>query len=354
MSYAAVLGGAERILLDRARALRGAAALACPPGPLADAGRAAGLEIVSTREWRSELRGSARDRVGAPLRMAAFGREVRRAIIELQPGCVIGSSMRGALAGAAALTGMRSAPPLVFCQNDFVPSPAIRAAVRAAAGRAARVVALSHAVAEDLDPAGRLGVEVIHPGVDLERFVASPPPDGPPRVLVLGAIVAWKRPDLAIDVAELAARRVPGLRVHLVGAPLGDAGRELARALERRAAGAGVTSLHGGVEDVPGALAGATCLLHCADREPFGVAIAEALASGRPVVAPAAGGPREIVDEHCGALYEPGDAVAAADALVRVVGSAPELAAAARARAERLFDARASNRRFAKLVDGLT
>ena len=46
-------------------------------------------------------------------------------------------------------------------------------------------------------------------------------------------------------------------------------------------------------------------LLHCADREPWGLVLLEALASGRPVVAPAAGGPLEILDRG---LYTPGDA----------------------------------------------
>ncbi len=354
VSYSAVLGGAERILLDRAAALSGPAAVACPSGPLANAARVAGLATVPLSRRRPELRGSARDRAAAPLRLAALAAEVRRAIRELEPRCVIGSSMRGALVAAAALAGTRSAPPLVFCHNDFVPSPGVRAAVRVAAGRAARIVALSHATAVDLDPTGRLGVKVIHPGVDLDRFEPAPLPQGPPRVLVLGAIVAWKRPDLAIEVAELAARRLPGLSVQLAGEPFGAGGRELARSLERRAAAKDVAALRGGVEDVPGALAAATCLLHCADREPFGVAIAEALAAGRPVVAPAAGGPLELVDASCGALYWPGDAAAAAEALVGVVGRAGELAPAARARAERLFDGRASGRRFRELVDALT
>ena len=49
-------------------------------------------------------------------------------------------------------------------------------------------------------------------------------------------------------------------------------------------------------------------LLHCADREPWGLVLIEALAAGRPVVAPAAGGPLEILDRG---LYPPGDADAA-------------------------------------------
>ncbi len=113
-------------------------------------------------------------------------------------------------------------------------------------------------------------------------------------------------------------------------------------------------SFDGPVSDPAAALAEATCLLHCADREPFGVALVEALACGRPVVAPASGGPREIVDRTCGVLYDPGDARAAAAALVDAVRRAPELCGPARARAERLFADHTARERFRAMVDEVT
>src|SRR5579859_3997400 len=72
----------------------------------------------------------------------------------------------------------------------------------------------------------------------------------------------------------------------------------------------------GHVADPAAALAGARCLLHCADREPFGIAVVEALAAGRPAIVPNAGGPAEIVTEDCGRRYPPGDAAAAAEAVL--------------------------------------
>ena len=73
-------------------------------------------------------------------------------------------------------------------------------------------------------------------------------------------------------------------------------------------------------------------LLHCADREPFGLALVEALAAGRPVVAPAGGGPLEIVTPGAGILYTPGDVAAAVDALRAVLGGAVDARRGARAR----------------------
>ena len=70
---------------------------------------------------------------------------------------------------------------------------------------------------------------------------------------------------------------------------------------------------------MPAALASAHVLLHCADAEPYGMALVEALAAGRPVVAPAAAGPLEIVADGAGRLYPPGDAQAAVEALRAVL-----------------------------------
>jgi glycosyltransferase involved in cell wall biosynthesis len=209
-------------------------------------------------------------------------------------------------------------------------------------------VCLSRAIADDL---ALPGAEVIHAGVDLERF--RPPSTAPAEAtaLTLGAIVGWKRPDLALEVAA----RVPGLRLRLAGEPLDEAGGRLLDQLRRRAAEPDLTGrveLLGRFDDPLEALRGSACLLHCADREPYGLALVEALACGVPVVAPAAGGPREIVDESCGALYPPGHAGVAAEA-VQAVLAEPSLRDGARARAEREFDRERSRARFNELVEEL-
>jgi N-acetylglucosaminyl-diphospho-decaprenol L-rhamnosyltransferase len=72
--------------------------------------------------------------------------------------------------------------------------------------------------------------------------------------------------------------------------------------------------------DAAHALRDASCLFHCADSEPFGLVVLEALASARPVIAPASGGPAELIDDEVGRLYPPGDAQAAAARLVEVLG----------------------------------
>ena len=144
---------------------------------------------------------------------------------------------------------------------------------------------------------------------------------------------------------------MPELQLDVAGAPLPGDPPGFAAALHERASLpdlGGRVSFLGHVDDPRTALADAHCLLHCADREPFGLALVEALAAGRPVVAPAAAGPLEIVTPACGRLYAPGDADAGAAAL-RAVLADPDAAAAARERAAR-FDRAAAARRFAAVV----
>jgi N-acetylglucosaminyl-diphospho-decaprenol L-rhamnosyltransferase len=357
VSYSGLLGGAERLLLDVAGGLPEPPLVACPPGRLADAARARGLGVFELRERSLELRRSARDRLTAPARIAGQAAEVRSLLASARPDALVAWSMRAGMSCAA------SAPrvPLMFQHNDLLPGPLVARAVRAAAGRADLVVAVSHCVARDLDPEGRLGgVRVIHPGVDLDRFRPLPrDAPGEPEVLVLGAIEPWKRPELALEAAALAAAELPGLRLRVAGAPIGPAGDRLLERLRERAAQPDLqdrVTFEGSVEDPQRALTAASCLLHCAEHEPYGLVVAEALAAGLPVVAPAAFGPAEIVEPACGRLYPPGDARAAAGALVEVLRDRDEterMGAAARAVAERRLDVREMRARYGEVFTEL-
>jgi glycosyltransferase involved in cell wall biosynthesis len=386
-----VLGGAERVLLDWSRAVASPVILACPPGPLVDAAAAAGHATVPLVERPLRRRGrSAR----AAADVAALAAEVARLARTHRPAVVVASGLRPVLAAAAVpLAGA----PLIVVHHDL-PQPAVAAALRAASRRAIATVAASGAVAEQVRPR-RAGahasrpvgapvrgslprmaphdaaarttppsgegaasdsavdapttpapgddVVVIHPGVDAAEWALPDPPPGPPRALVLGALVPWKRADLALEIAA----RIPELRLDVAGAPLTGDALGFEAALHARAARAdlvGRVRFLGALTDPRPALTDAHALLHCADREPFGLALVEALAAGRPVAAPAGGGPLEILTPACGRLYTPGDAATGASALQALLGD-PDAPAAARARAAR-FDSARSARRFAAVV----
>ena len=117
---------------------------------------------------------------------------------------------------------------------------------------------------------------------------------------MLGALDRWKRPDLALEVCAIARRRRPGPAAaagrRAARRPTGERLAPAARPRARPDLAGAVESAGRGATIRAADLARATCLLHCAPREPFGLVVLEALAAGRPVVVPDAGGPAEIVD----------------------------------------------------------
>ncbi len=256
---------------------------------------------------------------------------------------------------------LRRSAPLAVSHQDFLPGALIARGVRAAAARADGVFVPSAAVAADLDPAHRLGgrLHVITPGVDCDRFASLGAPPETPVVLVLGALASWKRADLALEACARARRELPELVLRFVGAPVTGAD-DLTVALRSRAAEpdlAGSVRFDGPTTDPSEALAGATCLLHCSPREPFGIVLLEAGAAARPVVAPDAAGPAEIVDATSGILYPAGDADAAGRALVEVhsrPGLATALGAGGRKRVRARFDRSRTRGRFAAALAPLT
>ncbi len=344
------------MLLDCVSAVGDDSVLACPEGELATRGRAQGLTVITIAGHRRELRGSPGDRLLAPMRLAAHGLELRGLARRLDAVAVVGWGMRSAI-GCLALPAR---VPLAVAHNDMLPGPAIASAVRRAAARARVVIVPSRAVALDLDPRGTLTdrLWVVHPGVELERFAAEWSAAEPPEVLVVGTLVAWKRPELALEAVAIARRSIPGLRLRFVGGPL-SADDPTPALLRERAAALGLTEAVqiAGADAAPErSLARASCLLHCAPREPFGLVIAEALAAGCPAVVPGAGGPLDIVDRSCGLLYEAGNAGAAARAIVEVVTdheSARRLSATGRRRARERFDRADTTAAFARALGGI-
>ncbi|HUZ38933.1 MAG TPA: glycosyltransferase family 1 protein [Streptosporangiaceae bacterium] len=197
--------------------------------------------------------------------------------------------------------------------------------LRAIHNAAGRTLAPSTASALKLREHGVHRVWVWGRGVDTERFDParrSPglrrelAPGGEVLVGYVGRLAAEKRVDLLCQVAAL-----PGVRLVVVG------GGPAASALRQALPGAVFLGPRHGT-DLATIYASLDVFVHSGAFETFGQTLQEAAASGLPVVAPAAGGPLDIVGHgSTGYLVTPGEPDALADAVARLVGD-PHLRAA--------------------------
>src|SRR4051794_10571213 len=183
-----MFGGAERVLYDCATRMTQPVTVMCPEGPLASALRLAGVPHVPIP--RRTLRRGLAHAAG----LLGMARDLPR------EGRLVAWGARAVLAAALARR------PFVAVHHDLIDWPILRAATRRA----------DASLAASRGSGGVVGGDVVlPPGVDLGASPPAPLPGGPPRALGLGALVGWKRPALAIEIA----RRMPELHVTFAGEP---------------------------------------------------------------------------------------------------------------------------------------
>jgi len=147
-----------------------------------------------------------------------------------------------------------------------------------------------------------------HRSAALRRAVAA---EGQVIVGYVGRLAVEKRVDLLAPVS-----RIPGVRVVVVGDGPARAG------LERAMPDAVFLGERQGAQ-LARIFASLDLFVHTGPFETFGQTIQEALASGVPVVAPAQGGPLDLVDDgRTGLLVPPGDASALVTAVASLVADA--------------------------------
>jgi glycosyltransferase involved in cell wall biosynthesis len=199
------------------------------------------------------------------------------------------------------------------------------AATRRVVRRSAAVIVVSDYLRRELEarvPAARGKIEVVDCGVDLDRFRIEPraAADGPAFVCI-GSLTARKN---VLALARAFERLGTGTLTFVGDGPLraqleGRRGIVLAGRVPHNA--------------IPEWIARADVVCGPSLVEPFGQALLEALACGRPVVATRIGGPPEFVAPGAGLLVDPTDEDALADAL-RAAAALPVPNDAARAAAE--------------------
>jgi glycosyltransferase involved in cell wall biosynthesis len=192
--------------------------------------------------------------------------------------------------------------------------PGIAALTKRVVRRASTVVAVSDYLRRELEdklPEARGKVEVVDSGVDVERFRDAAPAAelAHPAFLHVGSLTARKN---VVRLADAFATLDGGSLTFVGDGPLRGVldGRNRVRVV-------------GSVphDDVPGWLAAADVVCGTALVEPFGQALLEAMACGRPVVATRVGGPPEFVPHEAGVLVDPLDS----EGLGRALRAASEL-----------------------------
>ncbi len=233
--------------------------------------------------------------------------------------------MNTIIAGYVGLTAARACRiPSVWHLRDMTyPLPA-----RIACRRADRVIANSKATAATLD-GGK--IEVVYNGVDARFFEARDTraevrtelglPASAQIVAMVGRLDAWKGHREFLDAATLIATRCSCARFVIVGSEVFGTGAEYRGELEEKVRGYDLGDrVHflGKRDDLPRLMGAFDCLVNPSQQpEPFGRSVAEAQASGVPVIGTDAGGIPEIIEDGVtGYLIPIGDSKQLADRVV--------------------------------------
>jgi glycosyltransferase involved in cell wall biosynthesis len=361
------LGGVERIVLTLAAGLPSCGwtpVLASPSdGELPDAAWAQGTQVAACRFDRMRITANPRELARYPLALLHGSWDLERCCRTHKIDVLHVHHPVTAL--QASLASRRLAIPLILHVHETLPvRPLYALALRLALRRATIVLCVSQAalrlaLALGSDPAQS---RVVYNGLD-RYFVDSPRQSGAvkplhmstgPHIGVFGVMEPRKGQHLFLEAAALLTDRFPTARFWIVGpAALKDKQAYVER-LHRLAK---ASPLRGRIEfagfqsDMLSWLAAMDIVVQpSVVLESFGMAVAEAMALGRPVVVTQVGGLPEVVhNEQTGLIVPPHDPPALAAALARLLGD-PTLRAHLGAQAAREARSRFSPQAFCQAV----
>lgn len=201
--------------------------------------------------------------------------------------------------------------------------------------RARRVIAVSNAVARELRAqriVSQSQLAVVPNGIDVDRFAIDFDRAGflqklgvPPRVPLVGSIGelrTLKRHDDFIRACARVASQFPDAHFVLAGVDTSLSG-EVHKHLQQLVVETGLQDCFhflGWVEEAEKLLSAIDVFVSASETESFGLAIAEAMAAGTPVVATATEGAREVVDDQETGLLTPiGDVARIAGAVAMLL-----------------------------------
>ena len=215
-------------------------------------------------------------------------------------------------------------PCVTYAMGDASREP--RASRRFALREFSAYFPLSRYIEESLHSNGISPSRIVltYPGVDLEaldRLNLRPRNEiraefglGAEQLLVVmvGNIRHWKGQHVVIDaLGSLPSDTLANLKILFVGEGATGEHAEYRKCLDQATEQAGLNDaivFTGRREDVPDLLEAADIAIHASIiPEPFGLVVQEAMFHGCAVIAAAAGGPVEMLDEHSGLMFDTAD-----------------------------------------------
>lgn len=313
ISPVAEAGGAENLLLGVLAGLADRGVRVClvvlGSGPLPRLAAERGISVSEGPALSFRSPGS----------VALSALSVRRAARNFAADLVLASHAKGQLIGRLACGGHQVQVTQLYDPPGWSVSSMLAARLPGLRLAITAETAATHALRNPAWPP-----VVIPPGIDLHRLKRlAEEGDGPgtwaragvdspgARIVMVGRLQRFKGHLDFIEMASIVLRRQPSTRFLMVGpdSPLEPNLRSELKAEIARRGLAGAVALADRLSDadLAATIAVANLLVHPAQREPFGLVVAEALALGTPVIAYAASGPRNILSKGGGLLVPPGD-----------------------------------------------
>jgi glycosyltransferase involved in cell wall biosynthesis len=353
-----LLAGSDGLLVRRARAMNIAATVLPMPQALAQAGDSAVRGRSGAQRARLSMAASL---LGAASATNRYNKVLAREIERISPTLIYTNGFKMHVIGAWAA---RRKTPVVWHIHDYVSArPVMSRLMRMQANRCAAAIANSDSVRRDFGQVcrDRIRTTTVYNAVDLDKFSPAgaatdldavagmrPAPPGTIRVGLVATLARWKGHEVFLRaIAEMRARSSVSVRAYVIGGAIyGTRGSQVSidelRAAARRLKIFDCVGFTGFIDDVASAIRALDIVVHAStEPEPFGLAIIEAMACGKPVIASAAGGAEEIA-QLCGGvlLHPPGDSAALARCVERLVSDPSErasLGVAGRAVVEKSF-----------------
>lgn len=255
--------------------------------------------------------------------------EFRQTIQDINPDLIHSNGIKTHL-----LTGLLNlnSLPIIWHIHDFYSTrPLMAKILKLISNRATAGIAITKAVAVDAKKTlPNLPIEVIYNSVDVNYF--SPGTANLPVDIIKIGLVAtfarWKGHDVFLEAAAHILREQPNLNVrfYIVGGAIYETkgsqfSEQELRELASRLQIADQVEFLGFQQNIAEIYRWLDIVIHASTQpEPFGLAIVEAMACGKPVIVSQAGGAAELFTHNYDAVgVPPGDRTALASAILQLI-----------------------------------